>query len=80
MPFAPLGERHVERLLDRVRHAARIVRVDERAPSSSRAAPANVDRISTPGSSGSCAATIFLGDEVHAVAQRRHEADLRAAR
>src|ERR1700712_2136035 len=49
------------------------------AVSSSFAAPANFDSTSTPGSAGVFAGTYFLGHQVHAVLQRRHQTDLRGA-
>ena len=42
---------------ERVGHAVDVERIDDQRPVSSRAAPANCDSTSTPGSSGSCAAT-----------------------
>ena len=55
-----LGQRHLQRQLDAFGRAVGVVGVDQQRLLSCSAAPAKRDSTSTPGSSGSCAATYSL--------------------
>ena len=73
MPFAPLGQRHRERLADSRRDTVRIVRIDEqrRFAFMSRSSETRQDKHSRV--VGILRSDIFLGNEVHSVTQWGHE-------
>ena len=76
--FPPLIEAHGQRAGDLPRHAVDVVRVDQergvklfgRAGEFRQHQHAGIERV--------LRRDIFLGDQIHAVLQRRHQADLRA--
>ena len=74
--LAPLGERHFQRLFDRRRHALDLMRIDaQRAVKFGRGA-GELRQDQHAGRLGVLRGDELLGDEVHAVAQRRHQRDV----
>ncbi len=79
MPLPPLGTRHAERHLDRVRHLLGVVGIDDEgslhplggAGEARQDEHARIERV--------LRGHVFLGHEIHAVAQRRHHGNTRVA-
>src|SRR5436309_1836239 len=79
VPLAPFVQRHGKRLSDRRSDAVGIVRVDQQRFLAFVCGAGEARKNEDAGILWILRGDIFLGDEVHAVAQRRHQPDACAA-
>ncbi len=79
MPLAPLGERHRQRAVDGLADAFRIVRIDQQRRGQFVRGAGKARQDQHAGIVGVLRGDEFLGHQVHAVAQRRHQRRARGA-
>ncbi len=77
MPLLALVKRHFERRSNRLRHSLDFVRVDDQGAVELRRGAGKAGKHEDAGIFGILSGDILLGDKVHAVAQRCHQADMR---